>query len=137
MYWRVLPTYYKCTYGIDKPRNCKYDYITNGGIIIIKFILSDRKIKFLKHKVTWQDLDREFYTTEQKDNLVAHLDEREIEYTVTDYEQPTQEILDSVEGKTFNTIAEAQMFLDGTLPKSDKERINDLELLVLQLGGVI
>ncbi len=102
-----------------------------------KFCLVSGYVKFLKYKVRHKDTDHDFYDAEQKDNFISKLDEREIEYTIEEYEQPTQAVLDSVEGKTFNTIAEAQMFLDGTLPKSDEERINDLELLVLQLGGVI
>ena len=122
------------------------------------FYLVNGEIKFLTHKVEWQETrkqrneegqlidvaenrEREFYDTEKKDAFIAKLRERGIEPTVTEYEQPTQEIIDKVSGKKFNTVSEAQAFINGTLPPDPidilGQRIFELETQILQLGGEI
>ncbi|MCK9479840.1 MAG: hypothetical protein M0R40_10145 [Firmicutes bacterium] len=82
-----------------------------------------------------------FFDEQSKDAFCQKLGQRNKTYTVTEHDQPSMELLQAVEGKKFNTIAEAREFIqavqDGIVPKTDSERINDLELLVLQLGGVI
>ena len=124
----------------------------------MEFCLVNGEIKFLTHKVEWQETrrqrneegqlievvenrEREFYDTEKKDAFIAKLRERGIEPTVTEYEQPTQEIIDKVSGKKFNTVSEAQAFINGTLPPDPidilGQRIFELETQILQLGGEI
>lgn len=122
------------------------------------FYLVNGEVRFLTHKVEWQETrrqrneegqlidvaenrEREFYDTEKKDAFIAKLRERGIEPTVTEYEQPTQEIIDKVSGKKFNTVSEAQAFINGTLPPDPidilGQRIFELETQILQLGGEI
>lgn len=107
----------------------------------MNFNLVDGKIKFLTHKVEWvereENQQRNFYSVQDKDIFVLRLADREIIATITEYEQPTVELIESTETKTFNTYEDGENFLNGTLPKTEKERISDLEMLVLQLGGVI
>ena len=124
----------------------------------MNFYLVNGEVKFLTHKVEWQETrrqrneegqlvevtenrEREFYDTEKKDAFIAKLRERGIEPTVTEYEQPTQEIIDKVSGKKFNTVSEAQAFINGTLPPDPidilGQRIFELETQILQLGGEI
>jgi hypothetical protein len=82
----------------------------------MKFYLVDGEVKFLTHKVEWEENEEtfeiEFYDLEKKDALLTRLAEREITPTVTEYEQPSQDILDLVAGKKFETIAEAQALID-------------------------
>jgi|GEM_PF-3247569 len=120
------------------------------------FYLINGDVRFLTHKVEWQETrrqrneegqlidvaenrEREFYDTEKKDAFIAKLRERGIEPTVTEYEQPTQEIIDKVSGKKFNTVSEAQAFIDGTAEPNPidilGQRIFELETQVLMLGG--
>lgn len=120
------------------------------------FYLVNGEVKFLTHNVEWQEIrkqrneegklievaenrESEFYDIEKKDAFIAKLRERGIEPTVTEYEQPTQEIIDKVSGKKFNTVAEARAFIDGTLPHDPidilGQRIFKLETQVLMLGG--
>lgn len=122
----------------------------------MKFYLVNGEIKFLTHKVEWQetrkqrneegqlievteDIEMMFYDTEKKDALITRLQEREIEHVVTEIEQPSQEIINKVQGKKFNTIAEAQAFIDGTAEPNPidilGQRIFELETQVLMLGG--
>jgi hypothetical protein len=124
----------------------------------MEFYLVDGEVKFLTHKIEWQETrkqineegqlievtenrKREFYDTEKKDAFIAKLRERGIEPTVTEYEQPTQEIIDKVSGKKFNTVSEAQAFINGTLLPDPidilGQRIFELETQILQLGGEI
>ena len=115
----------------------------------MEFYLVDGEVKFLTHKVEWQETqkqmdeegqlievaekrERDFYDIEKKEAFVNHLQERNIEYTVTEYEQPSQDIIDRVAGKKFNTITEAQAYMDGTLPKSQLEILQEtVDTLVL------
>ena len=73
----------------------------------MKFYLVGGQIKFLTHKVEYtqrnEQKEMSFYDVEKKDALLARLVEREITPTVTEYEQPSAELLAKCEGKTFNT----------------------------------
>lgn len=103
---------------------------------MIKFNLYNGTIKFVKHSVEFTADETHqrmtFYNTADKDAFIQRL---EGDYTVTDYDEPSAELLARVEGKKFNTIAAAKVFIDGE--KTDKDRIDDLELLILELGGII
>lgn len=107
----------------------------------MNFNLVDGKIKFLTHKVEWvareENQKRTFYSHVEAQDFVTRLADRDITATITEYEQPTTEQLEMAESRKFNTYEDAKAFMDGTLPKTEKERISDLEMLVLQLGGVI
>ena len=120
-----------------------------------KAFLFNGYLKFYTHKVTYdrprkernedgelvdvtETIERNFYEQEGLNAYIQRLDEREIEYTIEEYEQPSEELIDKAENIKFNTMQEAREFIEtGYLQKSDAERINDLELIVLQLGGVI
>lgn len=106
---------------------------------MLKIGLKNGYVIFAKYSVETGEETRTFHDNESKDAYINSLGE--IEYTVTEYEQPSAELLQAVEGRKFNTLAEAREFIQavesGIIPKSDSERINDLELLVLQLGGII
>jgi len=115
----------------------------------MEFYLVDGEVKFLTHKVEWQETrkqrneegqlievaekrERDFYDIEKKDAFVNHLQERNIDYVETEIKQPSQDIINKVEGKKFNTIAEAQAYMDGTLPKSQLEILQEtVDTLVL------
>ena len=98
----------------------------------MKFYLVDGEVKFLTHKVEYKNRTTEFYDIEKKDVFVNSLQERGIEYTETEIEPPPQDITDKVEGKKFNTIAEARGYMDGTLPKSKLEILQEtVDTLVL------
>ena len=109
----------------------------------MKFNLVDGEVKFLTHKVEYEQkgetIVREFYDEDKKNAFVDRLQERNIEYTVTEYEQPSQDIIDRVAGKKFNTIKEAKAFIDGNLPLEPidilGQRIFKLETKILELGG--
>ncbi len=98
----------------------------------MKFYLVDGEVKFLTHKVEYKGRVTEFYDVEKKDAFVLKLQERNVEYTETEIEQPAQDIVDKVDGKKFNTIAEARGYMDGTLPKSQLEILQEtVDTLVL------
>ncbi len=103
----------------------------------MKFYLVGGQIKFLTHKVEWQErgitTTRELYDVERKDAVVSNLAEREIEYTVTEYEQPSAELLAKCEGKTFNTYEDALAFVEtGTMPKTELQILQEtVDALVL------
>ena len=100
----------------------------------MKFYLVDGEVRFLTHKVEWQERDRhqerEFYDPAKKDAFVTRLQERDIEYTVTPYDMPSQEVLDKVAGRKFNTIAEAQDFIDNG---EKLDEITELQLAMVEL----
>ena len=135
----------------------------------MKFYLVDGYIKFLTHTVETDRMkriidpdtkevtyevggvtSRAFYSIEDKNAYLQRLEEAqentpyEIEPRVTEHEAPSQELLDRVEGKKFNTIAEAQAFIDsGTLPKEQRlqQELTETQLALteiyeLMLGGV-
>jgi len=102
----------------------------------MNFYLVNGEVKFLTHKVEYEQkgetIVREFYDEDDKNAFVDRLQERNIEYVETEIEQPTQDIVDKVDGKKFNTIAEAQAYMDGTLPKSQLEILQEtVDTLVL------
>lgn len=95
----------------------------------MKFYLVNGEVKFLTHKVEWRktrkerneegqlvDVEitetRDFYDADKKNAYINGLTERNIEYTVTEYEQPSQEIIDMVAGKRFGRKSEAQAFIE-------------------------
>ena len=97
----------------------------------MKFYLVGGEVKFPTHKIEWKKIrkernedgelvdveiteTRDFYDADKKDAYIARLAEREIEFAVTELEQPSQEIIDRVEGRKFNTIEEARKAIDGT-----------------------
>lgn len=87
----------------------------------MKFYLVGGEIKFLTHRVEHGQEEISFYDIEKKDKFIAHLAEREITPTVTEYEQPSAELLARCEGKTFNTYEDALNFVEG------KETIDTLK----------
>lgn len=101
----------------------------------MKFNLVDGYIKFITHTVEVHDLEHSFYDEESKNNFTQHLDDKNIEYTVTEHEQPSEEILQRVEGKKFNTIAEAQTFIDTGLEPVTLETL--IEVVADFIGGVL
>ena len=84
----------------------------------MKFYLVSGEVKFLTHKVEYEQRgetkEREFYDVEKKDAFLARLIERNVEHTVTEIDQPTQEVIDKVAGRRFETVAHAQKAIDGT-----------------------
>lgn len=107
----------------------------------MKFNLVDGKVRFLTHKVEWQERGetqtREFYDPAKKDAFIARLAEREIEFAVTELEQPSQEIIDRVEGRKFNTIEEARKAINGTEKPSKDELIQSMALAIASLDAEI
>ena len=106
----------------------------------MSFNLVDGKITFITHKVEWRDQKRKFYSLEEANEFIARLTARqkEVEYTVIELEQPTVEQLEMVEGKLFNTYAEAKAFVEtGVLPKTELQILQEtVDLLVINsLGG--
>ena len=118
----------------------------------MEFCLVDGEVKFLTHKVEWQETrrqrneegqlvevtenrEREFYDTEKKDAFIAKLRERGIEPTVTEYEQPSQEIINKVAGKKFSTIEEARKAIEGTASPTAEEIIQSMALAIAELDA--
>ena len=83
----------------------------------MKFYLVDGEVKFLTHKVEYMQGNEQreinFYDVTKKDAYIAKLAEREITPTVTEYEQPSLELLAKCEGKTFKNYSEAKSFIEG------------------------
>ena len=118
----------------------------------MKFYLVDGEVKFLTHKVEWQETrkqrneegqlvdveiteTRDFYDADKKNAYIAHLTEREIEYTVTELEQPSQDQVDRVEGRIFNTTEEARKAINGTEEPSKDELIQSMALAIASLDA--
>ena len=118
----------------------------------MKFYLVNGEVKFLTHKVEWQETrrqrneegqlvevaenrERDFYDIEKKDAFIARLADREIEFAVTELEQPSQEIIDRVEGRKFNTIEEARKAINGTEEPSKDELIQSMALAIASLDA--
>jgi hypothetical protein len=93
----------------------------------MKFILADGEVKFLAHKVEYQERaiekTQEFWNLMAKDVFISKLSERDIASTVTEYEQPTQDVIDKVNGKKFKTMEEAQNYINGTVEPTELETI--------------
>lgn len=130
----------------------------------MKFYLVDGYIKFLTHTVEIDRMkriidpdtkevayeiagvtSRAFYSIEDKNAYLQHLEEAqentpyEIEPRVTEHEAPSQELLDRVEGKKFNTMQEAQAFINtGKFPLTETEvlALAITELYEIIAGGV-
>ena len=104
-----------------------------------KFYLVNGEVKFLTHKVEYEQkgetIVREFYDEDKKNAFVTRLQERNIEYTVTEYEQPSQDIIDRVAGKKFNTVSEAQACIDGTAEPTKDEIIQSMALAIATLDA--
>lgn len=111
----------------------------------MKFILADGKIKFLSHKVEWQDKrkqfntetkkmedvlsnvkSQEFWSAEAKDRFIARLAENDITPTVTAIDQPSVELLASCEDKTFSSYDDALAFVEtGVVAKTELEILRE------------
>lgn len=110
----------------------------------MKFILADGKIKFLTHKVEWQETRKQFdtvtkqmvdvaedksqevYSVAHKDALIARLAERDIIPTVTEIEQPSAELLASCDDKVFSSYDDALAFVNGEpIPKTDLQILQE------------
>ena len=105
----------------------------------MKFNLVDGEVRFLTHKVEWQERGetqtREFYDPAKKDAFIDRLQERDIEYTVTKYDPPSQEIRNKVSGKKFNTIEEARQFIESDIEPVTLESL--AEIVADIIGGAI
>jgi len=100
----------------------------------MKFNLVDGYIKFITHTVEANGREFRFYDEESKNVFLNHLDGKNIEYTVTEHEQPTQELLQRCEGKRFNTITEAQDFI----ANGEKlDEITELQLAIVELYEIV
>ena len=107
----------------------------------MKFYLVDGEVKFLTHKLTWQEREEnrelEFYDAEKKNAFLEILSKGNIIPTIIEYEPPTQEIINKVAGKKFETCAEALEFISGNIQKSDFEILKEtVDTLVLNALGV-
>lgn len=118
----------------------------------MKFYLVSGEVKFPTHKVEWKKIrkerneegqlvdveiteTRDFYDSDKKNAYINGLTERNIEYTVTEHEQPSQEIIDRVEGRKFNTIEEARKAINGTEKPSKDELIQSMALAIASLDA--
>ena len=105
----------------------------------MKFYLVDGEVRFLTHKVEWQERGetqtKEFYDPAKKDAFIDRLQERDIEYTVTKYDPPSQEIRNKVSGKKFNTIEEARQFIEIDIEPVTLESL--AEIVADIIGGAI
>ncbi|NLB82349.1 MAG: hypothetical protein GX800_12235 [Clostridiaceae bacterium] len=113
-----------------------------------RFHLVNGKVKILTHAVSYERMtpmrdeetkevqytfdrveSRDFYSAEDKDTYLGRLEEMkeklpyEIDPQVTEYPAPSQELFDRVEGKKFNTIAEAKAFIADELPLSETDTL--------------
>lgn len=100
----------------------------------MKFNLVDGYIKFITHIVESNGREHPFYSEESKNVYVDYLDGKNIEYTVTEHEQPPQEILQRCEGKKFNTMQEAQEFVENG---EKLDEITALQLALVELYEIV
>lgn len=135
-------------------------YLVDGYIKFLTHTVSYERMKPLRDEETQRIIrdeetkevqytfdrveSRDFYSAEDKDTYLGRLEEMkeklpyEIDPQVTEYPAPTQELLDRVEGKKFNTIAEAQEFVETgklTLTETDTLALAITELYELITGG--
>ena len=103
----------------------------------MKFYLVNGEVRFLTHKVEYKGRTREFYDAEKKNTFIAKLQERNIDYTETEIEQPSQAIIDKVEGKKFNTIAEVRGYMDGTGKPTKDEIIQSMAIAIAMLDAEV
>jgi len=112
---------------------------------MIKIGLVSGEIKFLTHKAEWVDQKfgpkyRTFLNAEQKNNFVNTLEKKNITPIITEYEQPSPELLEKCEGRKFNTYQEAQDFVQGTeIPLTETEvlALAVAELYEMISGGAV
>ena len=100
----------------------------------MKFCLVSGEVKFLVYEAEYerrgQKIKRYFENEEKKDAFVARLAEIGITPTVTEIDQPTQEVIDKVAGRRFETVAHAQKAIDGT------EELNEVDTLALAIAEI-
>ncbi len=108
-------------------------------------IIRDEETKEIQYTLDRVE-SRDFYSTEDKDTYLGRLEEMkeklpyEIDPQVTEYPAPSQELLDRVEGKKFNTYADAQEFVETgkqTLTETDILALAITELYELITGGTV
>jgi len=101
--------------------------------------LVNGEVRFLTHKVEWQEKNENrimhFYDVEKKNVFVTMLRERGIEPNITEYEQPSQKILDKVKDKKFQTIEEARKAIEGTAKPTQEEIIQQMALVIAALDA--
>ena len=103
-------------------------------------IIRDEETKEVQYTLNRVE-SRDFYSAEDKDTYLGQLEEMkeklpyEINPQVTEYPAPTQELLDRVEGKKFNTIAEAQAFIDTGIEPVTLETL--IEVVADFIGGAL
>lgn len=109
----------------------------------MKFYLVGGEIKFLTHKVEYTQRNElkemSFYDVEKKDALLPRLAEKEITPTITEYDQPSAELIANCEGKLFNTYEDALKFVEtGETPLTETETLAlaITELYEMISGGV-
>lgn len=84
-------------------------------------------------------MTRELYDVEKKDALLSRLAEKEITPTITEYDQPSAELIANCEGKLFNTYEDALKFVEtGETPLTETETLAlaITELYEMISGGV-
>ena len=102
-------------------------------------IIRDEETKEVQYTLDRVE-SRDFYSAEDKDTYLGRLEEMkeelpyEINPQVTEYPAPSQELLDRVEGKKFNTITEAQDFI----ANGEKlDEITELQLAMVELYEIV
>ncbi len=81
--------------------------------------LSEREITPTVTEVLSDIQSREFWSAGAKDNFISKLSERDVTTpVVTEYEQPTQEVIDLVTGKKFSRCGDVQSCIEGEINKS-------------------
>lgn len=69
----------------------------------MKYAIRNRKVIFATHEIEYNDRKRLLFSEEDKNNLIGRLNEMNIEYSITELEQPTQNQIDAVEDlRTWN-----------------------------------
>lgn len=119
----------------------------------MNFCLVNGEIVFLTHKVEWEETlkkrnseteemeeiiktrVRKFYDLEKKNTLLSELTDKEIQPIVTEYDEPSGEILQRCMGKKFNTMQEAKDFMENGVEKVTIEMLS--EVLADLIGGAI
>lgn len=101
----------------------------------MRFYLTNGEVQFLKCEVAYNGKTKEFYDIGKKQKFIELLQDRNIGYTETEVEQPAQDIVDKVEGKKFNTIAEARGYIDGTGEPTKDEIIQSMAIAIATLDA--
>ena len=70
----------------------------------MKYAIKNRKVIFATHEIEYNGRKRLLFSEEEKDNFVSRLQERGIDYIITEVETPTQEQIGIVEDlRTWDT----------------------------------